>query len=194
MNNELVRSLKGFPVHKSGTSHCVRVSPAGPRAPHLALPNRVLVGGLCITRTPARFALSCGSDFALRSESIGCSAHSLPAPSLRGPFHVDSQSHATRVYPSLIGTATRREKGAPPETQVRGETSARAANGFKAHREIALAGEPDGRSGSCYTHPDSEDAIYQSALELKGASGGHAHAVACPRHVYGEHPARGLKE
>ena len=34
----------------------------------------------------------------------------------------------------------------------------RAANGSKAHREIALAGEPEGRSGSCYTHPDSEAA------------------------------------
>ncbi|HSW86129.1 MAG TPA: hypothetical protein VLG49_01365 [Rhabdochlamydiaceae bacterium] len=49
------------------------LSPAGPLAPHLALPNRVLGGGVCkaLPRTPLRALLRC--DLAVRSESIGCS-------------------------------------------------------------------------------------------------------------------------
>ena len=66
-----------------------------PLETHLASPNHVLVKGSCaaLTPTPSAF-LRC--DFALRSESIGCSVRSLPAlasPDRAGPSRVASQSH-----------------------------------------------------------------------------------------------------
>ena len=72
------------------------VSPATPLGPHLALPNRVLIGRAGPYPTlhrPDRALLR--YDFAVQSEAIGCSLRSFP-PGLRplsaGPFRVTSQS------------------------------------------------------------------------------------------------------
>ena len=89
-----------------GHKHCVSMSPAGPLEPHLALPNRVLVGGpygvllpprptmlglieaaacfdyysiFAASISPIGCGLSCGCDFALRSEAAGCSCAQFPA-------------------------------------------------------------------------------------------------------------------
>lgn len=66
----------GFLCYKSGVQGGAKASssepPAGPLAPHLAAPNRVLEGGVCTAQAPLASALLC-YDFSLRSESIGCS-------------------------------------------------------------------------------------------------------------------------
>jgi len=70
----------------SGTRHLTcPCPPLAPLEPHLALPNRVLGGGvyLCTTPPPCRALLRC--DFALRSEAAGCSSSSLPTPRGVGP-------------------------------------------------------------------------------------------------------------
>ena len=49
-----------------------------------------------------------------------------------------------------------------------------------------------------YTHPASEDAIWQSEMSLKRASGEQRHEVLCSRHVYfwlhKSHPLEVLEE
>jgi hypothetical protein len=63
----------------------LRVRPRRPLAPHLALPNHLLEGGVCkaLPRTPS--ALLC-YDFAVRSESSGCSRAHFPNPPGWVPF------------------------------------------------------------------------------------------------------------
>ncbi|HSW86526.1 MAG TPA: hypothetical protein VLG49_03385 [Rhabdochlamydiaceae bacterium] len=67
----------------SGTSHCVSMFPAGPLAPHLALPNRVLEGGVCIALPRTPYGLFCGAIL-LRdlSRSAARALASLTGPSI----------------------------------------------------------------------------------------------------------------
>ncbi|NGX45567.1 MAG: hypothetical protein K940chlam2_00722 [Chlamydiae bacterium] len=48
-------------------------------APHLALPNRLLAGPAVRSRTSHALRALLRSDFAVRSESIGCSGRRIPA-------------------------------------------------------------------------------------------------------------------
>ena len=115
-------------------------------------------------------------DFAVRSESNGCDKHSLPTPSSWGPFRVMPQSQPfVRGTNSLLTIQswyceTTRE-GARPETSVRREVSARAADGFSAHREIGAQESAKARVRLGRTRRTSEQPIYQSAMKLKGAAG-----------------------
>ncbi len=90
--------MNWLPIHMSGTSHCVCVSRF--RKPdtalsmgipycfahqmchraHLSAKSR-LVGGLCTTRTPTRFALSCGAI--LLCDLSRRAARRIPSPLLR---------------------------------------------------------------------------------------------------------------
>ena len=113
--------------------------PRDPLELQSALINRVLVGGVCITRPPTRFALSCGCNFSVRLEAIGCSRAHFP-PDLRlgaGPFSrrvaelFSKSSHSCSKYNDLsaplqehrdsrgvekrMGTATRHGRGPADE-------------------------------------------------------------------------------
>ncbi len=81
-------------MHLSGTKHCVSSSPASPLALQLALPNRLLVGGVCIALPLyALKALSCAPI--LLCDLNRSAAKSVRSPpdcvSWRGPSHVASQ-------------------------------------------------------------------------------------------------------
>lgn len=93
----------------SGTQHCVSTSPAGPLAPHLALPNRVLEGGVCIAlpRTPFRALLRC--NFAARSESIGCSCARVTR---RANFVTKCKKPITTVEQKYVALRVTREASA----------------------------------------------------------------------------------
>ena len=195
-----MRAIRGLPIHMSGVWRFSSRPPASPflkpdtatsegihycfadkRATGTFVCLRSLVGGPCITRhRHARRALL-RYDFAVRSESNGCSAHSFPTPPSRGPFHVAEQSYTSRACPSLTGSATRREKGPTPKAW---EVSARAALRLVSHSKIAAAGEREARGGSCYTQPLDEHAIWQSETRRKGGSWGAGRASPVPRHVY----------
>jgi hypothetical protein len=71
-------------------------------APHIASPNRVLGGGVCLSNYPAcPFGTLLWYDFALRSASIDCSCAHFPPLARRVPSRVDSQSPSKK--PPLRG-------------------------------------------------------------------------------------------
>src|SRR5262249_1055854 len=74
---------------------CVR----SPLETQLASPNRVLEGGSCLALTRPALRALLRRNFALRSESIGCScAHSLPEPSAFGPVPFASTRRASFFF------------------------------------------------------------------------------------------------
>ena len=89
-------------------------SPAGPFAPHLALPNHVLRSGAGPTQLRTR-SLSCG--MILLCDLSRRAAASIPSPSLRvGPLpcHAAERSNIRK----LVGTVRRHEEGAPRRDEV----------------------------------------------------------------------------
>ena len=100
-----MKSAKRLFIDMSGVCR-TRTPPACPLATHLALPNRVLGGGAC-TAWPRTHSLSCGCDFAVRSESIGCLR--APFPLLRrGPLSASARRAHFRVQGSSLQSFLRK--------------------------------------------------------------------------------------
>ncbi len=89
----------GIPIDVRG--QVLRLVPSRPLAPHLALKNPVLGGGVCEALPPTLSALL-RWNFSVRSESLGCSRAHLP-----------NLSVGYSVWKFSPRSARRREKRAP---------------------------------------------------------------------------------
>jgi hypothetical protein len=97
LNPQGIREVRSF-FHKSGVQESTNVSlsapPAGPFETHLALPNRVLVGGACITQPLFRpGGLSCAAILLCDLSPLAASCAHFPPDfvSRQGPSRVISQ-------------------------------------------------------------------------------------------------------
>jgi len=169
----------------SGTKHCVSLSPACPLELQSTSINRVLVEGVCKALPPAPLRALLRFDFSLWLEAMGCFKHSLPTPSSRVPFRVMSQGLAKSFengFPtSLLRSARRREKG-PQPIGWGGERASSPSTQIA--QKNHTAGEREARAGLCFTHPASEDGIFQSEVRRKGVAGDTDTQCCVTRHVY----------
>jgi hypothetical protein len=122
--------------------------PCDPLEPHLASPNRVLVGGVCIALPPTPSGLSCGSI-------LLCDLRPRAARAL----HVRSASLAVLTVCGMqsgfqfSSTAKGLEKKISSASDAKRTWSARAARGLRSQSKIEPQESPEGVGGSAAHTP-----------------------------------------
>lgn len=91
----------------------------------------------CTKYYPARLSALLCCDFALRSDSIGCSCAHSPLLSSRVPY--------SRLFTEIIDSVSRHERGPAIKAHAWRGMSARAADRFRSQSKIASAAKPEGR-------------------------------------------------
>jgi hypothetical protein len=145
--------------------HVLRRVPRDPLAIHLAVPNRVLGGEVCLCTTPRRLRRPCAAISLCALKPMAAQALAFP-PWLR---HGRGAQLASLRRASFIKMALRGDRKGTPRS---GEGVRPSSPSIQIAKQNRSAGTPAGRSGdSASARTPAEHAVWQSEVKRKGVAG-----------------------